>query len=699
MILRRLVLENFRQFYGTHELTFGYSPSKNVSIVYAANGAGKTTLLNALTWVLYEELGSGFENPERLINNRIWDECRDGCSVIASVTLYFDHNEMSYTLKRIHQVTKQDGKQLVDKKGEFMPLTYRDERTGKSGRRDNPKVAIDQILPKRLHNFFFFNGERIDRLAHHTAYAEIESAIKTLLGLEILERGRRHLDGAIDILQQKMKNFGNLETRTVIAELEELNTKEKNLKNKKSQNRKEITALEEERDAVEEKLRSTESTRSLQNKRDGLNQQKEDVLEQSNIIHNKIGNMLNAWGFVGFLDDLVIRTQATIAENRKRGEIPTKYKRQFVVDRLEEGVCICGTKLVIGEPSYRQVETWLSGGGTSDVEEAFIELGVDAKHFVDDGQRLYIDISNYSYQLEVHRNKIQKIEEQLDQLSSELKELPVLNSDQEEDPGKLESRRTQINERIGWINREYREIVEDCNEVNIKIKEKERERDKIKGETGKADLASYRVTIATEVRNILVDVYDIRIQDVREELDEAIKRVFSEISFKDYLPELNEYFHLDLYDSSKRKVAKSTGENQILSLSFVGALANIAREQWKNVKNTQGSDLSKIGFEGGRYPVVIDSAFGNLGQAYRKYVARLLPELTEQVIIFVSKSQGLGPVHEELLPKIGREFIIHLETPKQKIEIEKLDLYGQNYPFVSRSKDRNENVSIIQIDQ
>ena len=698
MILRRLVLENFRQFYGTHELTFGYSPSKNVSIVYAANGAGKTTLLNALTWVLYEELGSDFENPERLINNRVWDECKDNGSAVASVTLYFDHDEMSYTLKRIHQVTKQDGKQVVDKKGEFMPLTYRDERTGKSGRRDNPKVAIDQILPKRLHNFFFFNGERIDRLAHYTAYAEIESAIKTLLGLEILERGRRHLDGAIDILQQKMKSFGNLETRTIIDEIEELNAKKRSLEVRKLQNRKEITALEEERDAVEEKLRSTESTRNLQNKRDRLNRQKEDISEQSDIIHNKIGNILNAWGFVGFLDDLIIKTQATIAENRKRGEIPTKYKRQFVIDRLEEGVCICGAKLVKGGSSYSEVETWLSGGGTSDVEEAFIELGVDAKHFVDDGQRLYIDISSFSYQLEMHRNEIQQIEEQLDQLSSDLQELSV-NSDQEEDPSKLELRRTQIDERIGWINREYREIVDDCNEVKTKIKEKEKERDKIKGETNKADLASYRVTIATEVRNILVDVYDMRIQDVREELDEDIKRVFSEISFKDYLPELNEFFHLDLYDSSKRKVAKSTGENQILSLSFVGALANIAREQWKNIRNTQGSDLSKIGFEGGIYPVVIDSAFGNLDQAYRKYVARLLPELTDQVIIFVSKSQGLGPVHKELLPKIGREFIIHLETPKQEAEIEQLDLYGQNYPFVSRSKDSNENVSIIQVDQ
>lgn len=698
MILRRLVLENFRQFYGAHELTFGHSPSKNVSIVYAANGAGKTTLLNALTWVLYEELGSDFENPEQLINNRIWDECRDGSSAVASVTLYFDHNEVSYTLKRVHQVTKRNAKQIVDKKGEFMPLIYRDGRTGKSGRRNNPKVAIDQILPKRLHNFFFFNGERIDRLAHSSAFTEIESAIKTLLGLEILERGRRHLDGAIDILQQKSKNFGNLETRTVIAEIEELNNDKRSLENRKLQNRREIEALIEERDAVEEKLRSTESTRTLQNKRDKLKSAKNDILEKSNVIHNKIDNMLNTWGFLGFLDDLINKTQATIRENRRRGEIPTKYKRQFVIDRLEEGVCICGTKLVKGESSYSQVETWLSGGGTSDVEETFIELGVDAKHFIDDGQRLYTDISSYSYQLEVYRDEIQKIDEQLDQLSSELQELPAQNSKQEEDPSKLELRRSKIDERIGWLNREHSEIEDDYEEAKTRIKEKERERDKIKGDSYMADIANYRVTIATEVRNILIDVYDMRIQDVRTELDEAIKGVFGEISFKDYLPELSENFHLDLYDGNKRKVAKSTGENQILSLSFVGALANIAREQWRKARKIKGSDLSRIGFEGGVYPVVIDSAFGNLGQAYRKYVARLLPELTDQVIIFVSKSQGLGPVHEELGSKIGREFIIHLETPKQKIEIENLDLYGQNYPFVTRSKDRNENVSIIQID-
>lgn len=53
MILEKLVLDNFRQFYGRQEIVFSQSDDKNVTIIHAENGFGKTTLLNAFLWVLY----------------------------------------------------------------------------------------------------------------------------------------------------------------------------------------------------------------------------------------------------------------------------------------------------------------------------------------------------------------------------------------------------------------------------------------------------------------------------------------------------------------------------------------------------------------------------------------------------------------------------------------------------------------------
>ena len=113
MKLERLSLTNFRPFYGAQELIFDHTSTKNVHIVFGANGAGKTTLLNAMTWVLYQELSGDFEQPGRLINDRAWEECKDGSTVDAMVELEFLHGSTRYIVKRVHRVRKEGEKQTV----------------------------------------------------------------------------------------------------------------------------------------------------------------------------------------------------------------------------------------------------------------------------------------------------------------------------------------------------------------------------------------------------------------------------------------------------------------------------------------------------------------------------------------------------------------------------------------------------------
>ena len=47
MLLQKLKLVNFRQFYGdTTEIEFSTDAIKNITLIHGENGLGKTTLLN-----------------------------------------------------------------------------------------------------------------------------------------------------------------------------------------------------------------------------------------------------------------------------------------------------------------------------------------------------------------------------------------------------------------------------------------------------------------------------------------------------------------------------------------------------------------------------------------------------------------------------------------------------------------------------
>ncbi|MFD0538753.1 hypothetical protein ACFQY7_38535 [Actinomadura luteofluorescens] len=185
------------------------------------------------------------------------------------------------------------------------------------------------------------------------------------------------------------------------------------------------------------------------------------------------------------------------------------------------------------------------------------------------------------------------------------------------------------------------------------------------------------------VLELLVDLRTLRVEEVRRELDARIRDTFEGIIYQDYTTTLTEHFKLVLQktvDGRRIPVARSTGQGQILVLAFVGALAAMARERavTKPKSPTQMLNLPS----GGIFPFVSDAVFGTLEDTYRKEIASVLPRLAPQVVIFVSKAQGLGVVENELRPRVGHEYIIQTQTPKQSAKPERIDLGGRSFSFV-----------------
>ena len=48
MLIKKIVLTNFRQFYGDQTIHFSTNEDKNVTLIHAENGVGKTALLLSL---------------------------------------------------------------------------------------------------------------------------------------------------------------------------------------------------------------------------------------------------------------------------------------------------------------------------------------------------------------------------------------------------------------------------------------------------------------------------------------------------------------------------------------------------------------------------------------------------------------------------------------------------------------------------
>lgn len=686
-----MTLENFRQFIGVQTIDFSVEDGRNVTIVWGANGAGKTTLLNAFTWGLYAQFTDDFEQPDHLPNDHVWGQVEPGASVSVRVELEFEHEENLYRLSRRSVFRKRaDGvPDLVE--DAVASLTFTDER-GRNHSKENPNDAVKRMLPERLHQFFLFNGERIEHLVQPSAYEEIGQAIKTILGLEVVERALRHLPQASKKLEEELRQYGTDEQREISGEIDRLESTIASLQDEVEQSKRNIAALEEERTALDAELRKRAGAAELQRRRDELltGQTRNDNRLAS--LGSQLDGLIRDRGFLAFAGGLLEQTRSEFAERRTRGEIPTPIKREFINDLLEEHKCICGTPLEDGSAAHAAICEWRSRAGLVEVDEAWHAIYAEAGSLLESRAALRQELARLLAEREEARQERRRIEEALSEVSA------ALGASDAEDIRDLEETRLVKNRLLADLQRRLGGQEGRLSDAEQGLIEQRGRLRRAEGRSAKAELARRRVSVAQDAIELLQNVYALRTHDVRKDLDDLVRRIYNSITYKPYVPALNDEFQLQLLhgDGSGRLVAKSTGENQILSLSFVGALAALARKRYDESKRSRGL-AAVAGSAGGVFPIVMDAAFGTLDESYRREVARGLPELAPQVIVFVSKAQGLGAVEEELRHRVGRTHIIHYWTTKDDVEPEHIELAGEKCPYIDCADDRIERAELITI--
>jgi DNA sulfur modification protein DndD len=679
MKLRTLTVHNFRQFYQSQTIRFATDATKNVTVVYGANGSGKTTLLNAFTWCLFNAFTPAFENSDHLINERAWDEARQLDEITASVRLEFEHEGKLYNVIREHilRKTREGDAQLV--KDSEARMWYTDETGRQSDTNKYPADAINQIIPERLHRFFFFDGERIEQLVKPSAYEEIGDAIKTVLGLTIIERAIKHLSGAGKKLETELRDVSPPDLQLIMDELDTMarQISEKTIAIRSEENKR--SAWKEEVEAVSARLRTLEKAKELQERRDVLEAEFEEGRNRIHSIREELSHKFSRDGHLAFSETLCSCALQKLEVLRERGELPIPLKRQFVQDLLDRGECICGSELLPDTDKYARVAAWRERAGNEEVEQTWNKLAAYTAEFVRARDEFYRDLQSRHLDLaavqtaqERRQTEISGIERELDKSGSE--EVRVLEQ-------KRLRLKQLIEDSIGQSSVLKQEQAE--TEERHRLKEKEQQAKQLEGQ--KAQLARRRLDVVREAKSVFEQILQIRTAEVRIKLDGRLKDIYRKISFKPYTPELTSDFHLDLlktvgaYDEA---VAKGQGENQVLSLAFVGAIADLARERYQESIAKEGSLTS---FQGGIYPIVMDSPFGSLDIGYQTEVARAIPALAPQVVIFVSKSQGLGAVQAELAPKVGEIYVISYSTPKPDVVHETIALDNREVAYISAS--------------
>lgn len=653
MILERLVLENFRQFKGRQEIVFSDLRERNVTIVHAENGFGKTTLLKALLWGLYGRDGlmgndgnpDDFERPDSIIHEGLALRVKDPEALSATVEITFKHDADRYILTRQLSLSQQklNPKQTT--------LSLEVMKSGQTFSLDRPQQRIQAIVPDGISRFLFFNGERINYLAMERNSAQVTEAIHQMLGLELLKQtidDLRH-QNVRGKLRSEQKEMTSDEKRQLLDDLSKMEEQLREYKTQEDQTLANLRAIQAEIATVSNKMTANKVAAALHTKRLHLMQEREELVGKKDDVTKRLSKLIADDGYTLFASQLINRGREIVARFRSEGKIPARVLNTFLQELLEHGTCICTRALAVGSPERAAVENLLTIAGDQDFNNAVGALdhaiglieGVSGQT-QDLLNQLKMERLEYSRDIrerdeeieEIHQKIGGKDDEEATNLEEKLKSLGLEEKSQHASLGRIDQQLKFTSESIGTLENQIRQI-EDKEEA--------------------AARAQRRVDAVEDCVNILDQILKAETADLRPLLNAEIDNHFRKIMTKDYWAELSDNYTLRIRkrvaggdgsaDPVEIDAALSTGERTVTSLVFIASLVALAKR--RSEIPTILKDLA-----GSAFPIAIDSPFGSLS-IFREGVAKYIPELAPQVVLFVSPKQYDGEV-ESALKASGR---------------------------------------------
>jgi DNA sulfur modification protein DndD len=635
MRFERITLENFRQYFGRQRLEFAKDGKRNVTIIHGVNGAGKTALFLAINWCLY---GNEYvNNVGELISKEAVSRANVSDCIEMSVEISFLHEGERYIVKRLRRGIKMiDESAYSDEEDEFtMGHMHGD---GQYERIKNPIVTINAILPANVRTYFLFDGEKIDDFAKPESAKQVKEAIYLVFKLETLDRGRKHLEAVASDYRKELKKTSSNELRMLVL-------KDEKARSDLIQNEQREIEVTEAKDSVirkisdiEQRLRESQHTRSLQQKRDLVDRELKQRRLDLEDVTNQIRDVSTA-AYFSLAMPVINKSLAILDGKRERGEIPNNIRQQFVQDLLLQMECICGRPFTEDSAEHHRLLSLIQNKLPDSLGDDVLEIRANLRGFENRKNAQFSTIKQLMQRRASLLDQMKDLEAEDSELGYQLK------GSQLEEIRNLEKQRQDfLADRDSYSN-ELGAISERIKKLNEDIAFLEKQLIKARKNEMKEKLLSAKLYLAQQAADEIKGRHQAYANDMRLKIEAKTRDIFQRLIWKDSTFDvyLDENFNLEVSDRYNKQARPelSAGERQVLSLSFITAMSRVSEEE---------------------APLVMDTPFGRLSAKPRSNITANLPALADQIVLLVTDEELHGEARANLNQYIGAEYHLVFDT-------------------------------------
>ena len=363
MKLKSARIQNFKLLRDV-ALDFSVDPARPVTVIRAENGSGKTSTLSALQWGLFGEAGLEESARKVRLSPSDWPDgkrCEIRVQIDFAHTVYDDvggelvRKQTDYRIVRTISETPKGDKEFTRERDQMHLFELTDSG---SEMQQGAEIRLGEMLPLDMKNVFFTDGDRAmnfvsPSLTKNTKQHQVKSAIRSLLGLSVLETALDNIRKATSKFNKQLADAtGSDEATTVHAELEEKRAQLKQYRERLDDLDKQIEQIAKQEEEADRKLlqamKGVEDHAELAKRLEATRRQLKEAEDAEQRLKKRHQALLASES----LSWALLRTKLTAGLNvlaglADKGVIPSTAL-PVLQDRLDLRRCICNADLSAG---------------------------------------------------------------------------------------------------------------------------------------------------------------------------------------------------------------------------------------------------------------------------------------------------------------------------------------------------------------
>ncbi|HCF38759.1 MAG: sulfur modification protein DndD [Thermoanaerobacterium sp.] len=657
MRIEKIILKNYRQFkdaiitFDTFEKNSGH----DIYVLIGLMGTGKTNLLNAINWCLYgdEPYLSNKSQNLPLLNVKSIGETKSGedKKVVVELLAKSNGNRISFKREETYRVYEMSE---MPKKQNTTFEVYKVKSDGSTQIIEKPRDArniVERFVPNNIREFFFFDGERLDKYFVGATGQNIRKEISLISRIELLNRVYNKLD-EIRRGAEKSATKSNPKTNDL---REKIKQKDKECQEKGQEIEELMLKIEESKRKLEEQqeeLSQIPDVEKLEIEMQRLLSQKKQKEEGLNLKIKEKEKVLFDNGIIVMLWEAIKKALQMIGDKRNEGQMPPEIDKKVLEKTIQDGLCcICGKKL--DDEAQRKVENLLKSFNLSSkvtqhlASMELLLLGCIKKleAFNTKLNNVMRDIEEYQKDIMEIENKIKEIEEQIIGYDvCRLKELYKIKK-------LCESSYKENIQRLGILKMQKQQLEDEKDSLQKQLFEELKKEKKLKELTKKISFLSKAQQVLKETREKIMN-------DIRLKIEDSTKKYFFDIMWKkesfadlhlddDYKIEL---IHAQGYDCLG---TLSGGEREALTLAFTMALHQVS------------------GFDA---PIIVDRPLAMVSGEARANIVKALLQISKQkqVILFFTTDDYSADISDILDNNAAKRYRFYMSSDEKETTVEVL---------------------------